>query len=103
MGDTKHTPGPWRVVGPITRKGFRLPQPSIADASGRCVIHWGGFDGLERSKQEMRANQRLIAAAPELLEACRAALAEHGRSVLFGSVALDLLERAIAKAGGHHG
>ena len=65
---SKHTPGPWRAVP---------NAPGISDTvidSGRMVV----ADVISRkSTDELRANARLIAAAPELLEAlqtCMAAL-----------------------------
>ncbi len=68
MNDTKekhatHTPGPWEIqdAGPGTIRGLRFRvitnEKVIAKTS----------DGLE----EARANARLIAAAPELLEQCK--------------------------------
>lgn len=53
---TKHSPGPWTLNGVLVRDAENLP---IADAYGRETdpIH--------------KANARLIAAAPELLEACQ--------------------------------
>ena len=66
----KHTAGPWRVdTGPKSRgrvisvcKGF--PQKPVAQATGQETV------------DEREANARLIAAAPELLEALQWALAE---------------------------
>ena len=58
-----HTPGPWEIqdAGPGTIRGLRFRvitnEKVIAKTS----------DGLE----EARANARLIAAAPELLEQCK--------------------------------
>jgi hypothetical protein len=42
--------------------------------------------------------KRLLAAAPGLLAACKAALAEHGKSVLFSARTLRMLETAIQEA-----
>lgn len=61
-----HTPGPWMVgndgqgiyVHPIGREGFTVAQPSGLDPS---VTHVGAHTA--------EANARLIAAAPDLLEA----------------------------------
>lgn len=54
----KHTPGPWH------------------DEDGR--IYTGKFQvaSTEWARKEHRANARLIASAPSLLEACRKALAD---------------------------
>ena len=62
---TTHTPGPWRV-GNFTTHGVGIftgdLQTMIADT--------GGYDKQDRS--EVEANARLIAAAPDLLEAAQA-------------------------------
>ncbi len=60
----KHTPGPWRVAPPSD-----YPQdPRLhVDASTRGYVALCGV----RDDLEAQANAHLIAAAPELLEACR--------------------------------
>jgi hypothetical protein len=58
---TAHTPGPWRVMVSITGKGSELHIIS------ETRIHLASAGWLEGSAEE-RANARLIAAAPELLE-----------------------------------
>lgn len=65
----KHTPGPWRVYG----KGDHLRIEARRQSSGHMVIveGVGGYrlgDGYSDLSQ-LEANARLIAAAPELLEA----------------------------------
>lgn len=71
MSEAMHTPGPWEVVevwsGPASERGLVYARIQGADGSV-------GFAGAYLSKQgkpddECRANARLIAAAPELLEA----------------------------------
>ena len=66
----KHTPGPWKVTEEdvrgddiyyrVEKEGFGLI--ALVDATPDCI--------------ELRANARLIAAAPALLEALRAAKAQ---------------------------
>jgi len=72
-----HTPGPWEVGG---ESGNEAEAEEIVAADGRRVIAWtcNTFDdtaddgyGAEVITDEDRANGRLIAAAPELLEALR--------------------------------
>ena len=69
----KHTPGPWEV----SKSGsfVRLPAP---DNRAICRMNHGSVWEWAQPKGsiEDRANARLIAAAPELLEACRM-LTEH--------------------------
>jgi hypothetical protein len=90
MNNTKHTPGPWVIdkSNPVKIQGIG-PQPQIrypvcfVSALGK---HW-------------QANTRLIAAAPELLEALR----ELVESVAIsdpGVYDLDAARLAIAKATG---
>ena len=61
-----HTPGPWTVFN--THLG-------VGVCATWDVAHCGGFD-TNRSRDEEVANARLIAAAPDLLEACRLALTD---------------------------
>ena len=56
---TTHTPGPWRVEGRDIRQG----QENLIAQVARQVDNNGGDDPIRN------ANARLIAAAPEVLEA----------------------------------
>lgn len=84
---TKYTPGPWIVTG-------KFPTPiTIRPHEGGpyiCQVNAG------RKDEEYQANARLIAAASDLLEACKYALSgflpQEGR--------YKILKRAIAKAEG---
>lgn len=83
-----HTPGPWET----SHDGHGGIY--VGDKNGRQV----GFVSL-RSEQE--ANARLIAAAPELLEALRDLLADYDGSIEPGESALiDKARAAIAKVKG---
>lgn len=67
----KHTPGPWEV-DPSNLFSVTLPS----DREGTCVAlcSWiGHYEGRLRS--EGQANAKLIAASPDLLDACKEALA----------------------------
>jgi hypothetical protein len=59
---SKHTPGPWQVA-----RGHR-------SGSARAVYPVLRFDSLMRQGHDFEANARLIAAAPELLDALQDAL-----------------------------
>lgn len=91
MGETKHTPGPWHV-GDLDKNYQRIvcgEHIEIATCWHHCV------GSIER---EMEANARLIAAAPDLLEACRYIVeaGETGDEML----AIENARAAIAKATG---
>lgn len=86
MADSKHTPGPWSVEDPMGADvGLWIVQSdleprqwsSIAivtdDEDGQARDEGGRFIG--RAEQE--ANARLIAAAPDMLAALKAFMAEH--------------------------
>lgn len=91
--NTKHTPGPWRVEGRFVKA---LKEKDVAECPRGYILH-GKVD---------EANARLIAAAPDLLHACKT-------WVKLGSCALRLPDpgdicrcdwhlalRAVAKAEG---
>ena len=95
---TKHTPGPWEVVGGTIIQTADERRKWVAEVPAASSIHETFITD--------RANARLIAAAPELLEACEFALEElndmtsmqfaHGAD----KEARQRLENAIAKAKG---
>lgn len=61
---TPHTPGPW----------LSFKAGGVYSENGREII-FSAHNTRSGSAEEREANARLIAAAPELLEACRRALA----------------------------
>lgn len=93
MTNTMHTPSPWRA-----------DRRSIVAGNGVCIAEV--FSGAAASLAEADANEHLIAAAPELLEAALAAAAIFSRQKWLPqgtdpeAVALRLLNAAIAKATG---
>lgn len=91
----RHTPGPWRV---------ECDGTSVCMAGQVCITD-PGPDRATRA--ELKANAALIAAAPDLLAACRAALAEKSRayqdtfdSRMDNDPTVRTLRAAIAKAEG---
>jgi len=74
---TKHTPGPWLASGKGgTHDGGSSKQHPCfrgsIDAGLSDIVQFGCFLGVQgRTPKEAEANARLIAAAPELLEALR--------------------------------
>lgn len=103
-----HTPGPWRVGD--------FPFDVITDEPDtyhRVATIASDQQGLNRGREESEANVRLIAAAPELLEACRlfTDAAHEVRDILNGdgyacpasiALAAEKARNAIAKVQGDH-
>jgi len=92
MADSKHTPGPWSTAA---RKKGGQKTVICADTGGRYMYLVGEVSN--------ETDARLIAAAPDMLEACRRALsyierdeAAHGREFGEGNI----IRAAIAKAEG---
>lgn len=118
MSDTKPTPGPWWVdetsyehLEVLTDDHRQYVIATAADlrdyATGNDAIDAITVAALDG---ESRANARLIAAAPDLLEACEALLSavdlDSGRSMrtiadaMAGLRGLENAKRAVAKARG---
>lgn len=86
-----HTPGPWKVE--IDSDGSVLIMCS--DGAHRYYI-----GDMEDTCTECHANARLIAAAPDLLEACRAFIEADMQWTDVANAVLEQMEAAIAKAEG---
>ena len=95
MTDTQHTPGPWTVAeDDINGQAIvRGEHSEIATCWHHC---------LGSLEIQMRANARLIAAAPDLLEACQtlATLRDTDDWIATGRLAVKQARDAIAKATG---
>lgn len=95
MSEAKHTPGPWAHINP---DGFTVRHPQVySDTGPVCNATWLGDVRID----ELRANARLISAAPEMLEAlnlCRQHMYEHASNT--PDNAFEKLCAAIAKATG---
>ena len=98
--EAKHTPGPWNVSG--------LPDTYRRD----CINANGPRPVAEvpRHNPDWQANARLIAAAPDLLEACKFLIARSGtmgpEDAAYAECsweAIGKIEAAIAKAEGGAG
>ena len=95
-----HTPGPWKVCN-----FDKSVSCTIDSVNGVVVAEPSGPEGSWGSvKEEHEANAHLIAAAPELLEACKTALGSMQRyGIKQGSreeKEVFVIEQAIAKAEG---
>ncbi len=65
---TPHTPGPWKMEIYLNEKNVQLPPHIVGLCDNHQVADCCGADAMDM------ANGRLIAAAPELLKACEAAI-----------------------------
>ena len=90
---TQHTPGPWDLV-------FRQHHTFVESLATGCGNVATVSEG--RSVAESAANARLIAAAPELLEAAGAVLDgnDAGDCIENQEANMELLRSAIAKSEG---
>jgi len=95
----KHTPGPWIQVG----HWVEHPDETVADIC-TCDPEAMGQSHFKRNYSEVVANARLIAAAPEMLEALQAIYHERPRGYEYVSeyslTIEDIARKAIAKATG---
>lgn len=106
-----HTKGPWAIewmpfMGEFDSEGDRNPDvafigPTEDDQAVAIVFPPEGEDPYD--SPTLRANANLVAAAPDLLEACELALKtlwfERGFATLDKEVrAIELLQMAIEKA-----
>lgn len=89
----KHTPGPWRS-GDVFNTVFGPPNGNPSPLTIATVHMLHSYDDGSKN-----ANARLIAAAPELLEACKAALHDKPPVCLRPTV-VEMLISAIRKAEG---
>jgi len=95
--ENKHTPGPWKIIYP---EGFLYHivingRPFIATIDGQ----YPDLEQCEEHEQENLANAKLIAAAPELLEALRAIAEELPDPTLsVTKIIKEIAESAIKKA-----
>ena len=101
--ETKHTPGPWEL-GHELGYGFSVAH-DVAPNCGRLLVvavcaEQAPMLGNEITREIAKANARLIAAAPQLLEACKAANLRllQQKSTVEDADILDLLQAAITKA-----
>ncbi len=101
---TKHTPGPWKVTGELSKHSASVDIHAecglwVADAKGcHDIIERCGCRRIIRgfpTDEEAVANARLIAAAPDLLEALQFFMAGD---LAVGHTAYDKARQAITRA-----
>lgn len=69
MSEQKHTPGPWKIIAFVPDERYEIATEKSTSSFYRSVATVT-FGYSEPAETEQHANARLIAAAPELLEAC---------------------------------
>lgn len=104
MTANKHTPGPWTVLPEELDRDYIRVRGTQLGKRYKIANVPTPTNGVEREAEETRANARLIAAAPELLEAiqkyrARVASCRSGQTHSF-ALAQYALDAAIAKATG---
>jgi hypothetical protein len=91
-----HTPGPWEAIGNLVRSPMDKESGSGVMLA-ECADRWF----LKVNSDEAKANARLIAAAPELLEALQNLLAVAGVRIDDPRIVqFDAARAAVAKATG---
>lgn len=99
MVETKHTPGPWKWAT-IGDYAYVIGKPEWPCRSNGINGEWEVAqvdDLIGEHDAEVKANARLIAAAPELLDAAREALF-YITDIDNAHRSVKLLRAAIAKA-----
>ena len=101
--ETKHTPGPWAIDKTSNADSIELIVTSThlqGQDDDVCSVY-GGNDNNEQTRE---ANARLIASAPELLEALETALTEISPAFNFDQAKypewVKQIQSAIKKAKG---
>lgn len=94
---SKHTPGPW-MMSASKRGGFEIVADDRGTYGGPFVV--ASRSDVDHRSDESVANCALIAAAPDLLAACRMAYLAAGASGGWHDAIMDSLRSAIIKAGG---
>jgi len=92
--NTKHTPGPWRTI-PLAGN-FDSHVGAFGIAYGRAGNRLAIVDGEGNSSAHNAANARVIAAAPDLLEALEAMMKLRNPRYLTDTERADIINAAVA-------
>ena len=102
--EVKHTPGPWEIQGGLDHEHDFFPIVTRSEAKFRNIAAVVTPTHQSAPVEEGCANARLIAVAPDLLEAAIILSNEWEREESGGVVSVQAISRlraAIAKAEGH--
>ena len=80
MSAAKHTPGPWSASKIDDRAAFNIFTPG--QCSALLTLEPGKHNGADKRTNNVEADARLIAAAPELLQALKFLLSVQGADEL---------------------
>ena len=97
--ETKHTPGPWKSEPLLSRPNVHTVRTVRPDETGH-TMEICAPDSYRYNHEQQQANARLIAAAPEMLEALEMAAVELRALMVPSDPARLAVEAAIAKARG---
>ena len=104
-GAVKHTPGPWIIRTASHGLPYQIWAPGafygVPGRVGKSITRWGAIS--LPSSDEGKANARLIAAAPDMLDALELALSVLAGELMTKSALIEALQKgraAIAKATG---
>ena len=96
MSTAKHAPGPWNAFNASWSETF-ITAPGFDHGICCLDINHATEESQDADEAQMAANARLIAAAPELLEALQFVMSAHGEQL---TTAFEQAQAAIAKATG---
>lgn len=88
--EAKHTPGPWKIEPELFKYYFQITSEKSKVAS----CHAGSNKQTDEKSDELCANARLIAAAPDLLEALQLLIAAERISAKDGATACAAIKKA---------
>lgn len=99
MANAKHTSGPWVFdeVRTDCGRAFRIGSGEMLTAGKGCCIIYDDYPG--NPDNERKANARLIAAAPDLLEALEEISRKYSNGASADAIA-RIARAALAKARG---
>ena len=92
---SEHTPGPWKAKKWVGTDPYDDPDRPFVEVGN---VHWSPKNWKPAAAIKQTANARLIAAAPELLEALENLLKVHEGEGGTQHNAADIARAAISKA-----
>ena len=102
MTQVKHTPGPWVAIGPSSPSGhileFIIDNPERHAQIAKVQVSVSSISDWYAPAQDLEANARLIAAAPDMLEALQAVVSAYENGGMIEPI--FMARAAIARATG---